>query len=327
MTNPTPETHSTTLRPTGKGSEPLPADTLKRRAKPPWLRKPLVHGQSDVRRIVRGHRLHTVCEEARCPNIHECWGVSRTATFMILGDLCTRRCGFCSVKTGRPAAPDPAEADRVAQAIADMKCAYAVITMVTRDDLDDGGAAQMAATVQAIRGQSPGCRIEVLPSDFGGNPEAVHALADARPEVYGHNVETVQRLTPRVRSGSTYERSLAVLRRVRERHPDMVTKSALMVGLGECVEDVCTTMDDLRGAQVDVLAIGQYLQPTREHLPVKRFWEPAEFADLKQEALRRGFAHCEAGPWVRSSYRADAMYEAAVKAHRDRDAKTACTPV
>lgn len=286
------------------------------RGKPPWLRKPLVHGASDVSRIVRGHRLHTVCEEARCPNRHECWAHGRTATFMILGDTCTRRCGFCSVRTGRPAPPDPAEPGRVAGAVAEMKLAFAVITMVTRDDLEDGGAAQMAATVEAIRRHSPDCRVEVLPSDFGGRFESTDVLADVRSEVYGHNVETVRRLTPHVRSGSTYERSLAVLRHVRERHPAMVTKSAMMLGLGETFDDVCATMDDLRMAGVDVLAIGQYLQPTRGHLPVQRYWEPAEFDALRAAAAERGFAHCEAGPWVRSSYRADTMYEAALASRR-----------
>jgi lipoic acid synthetase len=281
------------------------------RGKPEWLRKPLIHGDSEVRRIVRDHRLHTVCEEARCPNRNECWGGSRTATFMILGDRCTRHCGFCSVKTGRPDAPDPTEPDRVAQAISEMKLAFAVITMVTRDDLEDGGAAHMAETVLAIRRLSPACRVEVLPSDFGGREDSVNRLADAQPDVYGLNLETVRRLTPGVRSGSSYERSLDVLRHVRARHPERVTKSAMMLGLGETTDDLYEAMDDLRAADVDVLAIGQYLQPTRENLPVQKYWTPEEFASLRQEALRRGFVHCEAGPWVRSSYRADAMYEAA----------------
>ncbi|MDZ4197903.1 MAG: lipoyl synthase [Kiritimatiellia bacterium] len=281
------------------------------RGKPEWLRKPLIHGNSEVRRIVRGHRLHTVCEEAKCPNRHECWGGSRTATFMILGDVCTRHCGFCSVKTGRPSAPDPSEPDRVAAAVAEMKLAFVVITMVTRDDLEDGGAAQMAETVHAVRRLSPDCRVEVLPSDFGGCPEAIHRLSDTRPEVYGLNLETVRRLTPHVRSGSAYDRSLDVLRQVRARHPDQVTKSAMMLGLGELEADVCEALDDLRAAGVDVVAIGQYLQPTRSHLVVRKYWTPDEFASLREEALKRGFAHCEAGPWVRSSYRADSMYESA----------------
>ncbi len=281
------------------------------RAKPRWLRKPLVVGEGPVARTVRGLRLHTVCEEARCPNRRECWEHSKTATFMILGDRCTRNCRFCSVETGRPAPPDPAEPERVAQAVAELGIAFAVVTMVTRDDLPDGGAGAMAETVRAIRRRAPGCRVEVLPSDFGGNRDAIAALVAAAPEVYGHNIETVRRLTPAARSGSTYERSLAVLRTVRGLAPAMVTKSAMMLGLGETFEDVTAAMDDLRAADVDVLAIGQYLQPTRAQLPVQRYWTPAEFEALRAEALRRGFAHCEAGPWVRSSYKADVMFAAA----------------
>jgi lipoic acid synthetase len=282
------------------------------RGKPEWLRKPLVHGDSPVRRVVKGLRLHTVCEEARCPNRHECWGAGRTATFMILGETCTRRCGFCSVATGRPAAADPAEPDRVAEAVAAMELTFAVITMVTRDDLDDGGATALARTVTAVRSRVPGCRVEVLPSDLGGDRSNLEVLMAARPEVLGHNLETVRRLTDRVRSGANHDRSLEFLRRAREISPAGVTKSAMMVGLGETFEEVCGAMDELRAVDVDVLAIGQYLQPTRAHLPVQRYWHPDEFAALRDEALRRGFAHCEAGPWVRSSYKADAMYAAAV---------------
>ena len=284
------------------------------RGKPAWLRKPLVHGDSAVRRTVRGRRLHTVCEEARCPNRHECWGRGRTATFMVLGDRCTRNCRFCNVAPGRPAAPDPGEPGQVAEAVAALGVNYAVVTMVTRDDLADGGAGILAETVRAIRRRNPGCRVEVLPSDFGGEAAAIATLVAAAPDVYGHHLETVRRLTPVARSGSTYDRSLDVLRRVRALRPGMVTKSALMLGLGETFAEVCEALDDLRAAGVDVLAVGQYLQPTRAHLPVRRYWTPDEFAALRAEALRRGFAHCEAGPWVRSSYRADAMYAAAVAA-------------
>ena len=284
------------------------------RGKPEWLRKPLVHGDSPVRRVVKGLRLHTVCEEARCPNRHECWGAGRTATFMILGGTCTRRCGFCSVATGRPCAADPAEPERVAEAVAAMELSFAVVTMVTRDDLGDGGAGALAETVRTIRSRVPGCRVEVLPSDLGGVRANLEALMAATPDVLGHNLETVRRLTPRVRSGASYDRSLEFLRRAREIAPRGVTKSAMMVGLGETLDDLKGAMDDLRAADVDVLAIGQYLQPTRMNLPVQRYWTPDEFAVLREEALRRGFAHCEAGPWVRSSYKADAMYAAAVAA-------------
>ncbi len=282
------------------------------RAKPPWLRKPLVVSDGPVARTLRQGRLHTVCEEARCPNRRECWQGERTATFMILGDRCTRNCRFCSVPAGRPAQPDPTEPERVAEAVAALGLRYVVITMVARDDLPDGGAAAMAETVRAIRHKTSDCRVEVLPSDFGGERTAIETLVAARPVVFGLNLETVRRLTPFARSGSTYERSLSALRVVRELAPELPTKSALMVGLGESHDEVCAAMDDLRAAGTELLAIGQYLQPTRAQLPVQRYWTPAEFAALRAEALRRGFAACEAGPWVRSSYKADAMYATAM---------------
>lgn len=302
------------------------------RRKPHWLRKPLVVSDGTVARALRRGQLHTVCEEARCPNRRDCWQGDRTATFMILGDRCTRNCRFCSVSAGRPSPPDPAEPERVADGVAALGLRYAVITMVARDDLPDGGAAAMAETVRAIRRRVPECRVEVLPSDFGGCRGAIAAVIAARPVVYGLNVETVRRLTPVARSGSTYERSLAALQTARELAPDLPTKSALMVGLGETMEEVCATMDDLRAAGTDLLAIGQYLQPTRAQLPVQRYWTPEEFAALRAEALRRGFAACEAGPWVRSSYRAEALYAAAVAARSARlpsdeaVVKTACHP-
>ncbi|MBP7276346.1 MAG: lipoyl synthase [Kiritimatiellae bacterium] len=286
--------------------------------KPEWLRKPLVHGDSAVRRAVKGLRLHTVCESARCPNRHECWGAGHTATFMILGDICTRGCGFCNVAAGRPEPPDPEEPQRVARAVGIMGLQFAVLTMVTRDDLPDGGAGAMANTVRSIRAQNPGCRVEVLPSDFDGNSEALDMLLASSPEVVGHNLETVRRLTPSVRSRAQYDRSLEFLRRTHERRPDLIRKSALMVGLGESREEVWQTMDDLRRVHTDVLAIGQYLQPSRKHLPVARYWTPEEFDSLRQEALQRGFAHCESGPWVRSSYRADVVYAAALQARGEQ---------
>ena len=284
------------------------------KGKPEWLRKALVHGDSPVRRTVKGLKLHTVCEEARCPNRHECWGRGQTATFMILGSICTRACGFCNVTTGRPGAADPHEPDRVAEAVNQMGLKYAVITMVTRDDLPDGGAGAMAETVRAIRAGNPGCRVEVLPSDFNGRSESLDVLLDAAPEVVGHNLETVRRLTPSVRSRAEYEGSLEFLRRTHERRPDLVSKSALMLGLGETRDEVLEALDDLRRAHTEVLAIGQYLQPSKAHRPVQRYWTPEEFETLKGEAMSRGFAHCESGPWVRSSYRADMMYESAMRA-------------
>lgn len=310
---------ASTMNPDPPEADPRAADSPRNPAprpsgKPDWLRKPLVHGDSPVRRAVKGLRLHTVCEEARCPNRHECWGSGHTATFMILGEVCTRGCGFCNVATGRPGPTDPGEPRRVAEAVGLMGLRFAVITMVTRDDLPDGGAGAMAETVRAIRERQPGCRVEVLPSDFDGNSEALDILLAAGPEVVGHNLETVRRLTPSVRARAEYDRSLEFLRRAHERRPDLVIKSALMVGLGETRAEVLQAMDDLRGAHTDVLAIGQYLQPGRKHLPVQRYWTPEEFESLRREALARGFAHCESGPWVRSSYRADVMYAAAIRA-------------
>ncbi len=290
-------------------SDDLPAHATIGERKPSWLRKPLVHGDSAVHRAVKGLRLHTVCEEARCPNRHECWGARRTATFLLLGNRCTRNCRFCSVAPGRPLAPDPEEPARVADAVVRLGLSYAVVTMSTRDDLPDGGAAHMADTVRAIRRRLPTCRVEVLPSDFAGRHEAVETLAAAAPEVFGHNLETVRRLTPEVRPAADYERSLNVLRMARRFAPESAVKSAMMVGLGETWDEILAAMDDLRTAGVDLLAIGQYLRPTRAQTPVRRCWSPDEFAAMRGEALLRGFVACEAGPWVRSSYRADAMFE------------------
>ncbi|MCX7818393.1 MAG: lipoyl synthase [Kiritimatiellae bacterium] len=280
--------------------------------KPPWLRKPLVPGETQVRRVVADASLHTVCEEARCPNRRECWCEDRSATFLILGNRCTRRCDFCAVGREAPELPDPGEPERIATAVRAMSLRFAVVTMVTRDDLPDGGAAAMAATVRAIRAEVPDCKVEVLPSDFGGLRRSLEMLAGARPEVFGHNIETVRRLTPEVRRGASYERSLTVLRTYRELDRTAVLKSALLVGFGESRDEVLETLDDLRAAGVEVVAIGQYLQPARDRRPVARYWTPEEFDALREEARRRGFAHCEAGPWVRSSYRAELMYRAAL---------------
>ena len=263
-----------------------------------------------VRDIVRSQKLHTVCEEARCPNIHECWGTHGTATFMILGNVCTRRCRFCSVETGLPGSVDADEARRVAESVVQMGLRHVVITMVARDDLPDGGADAMAHTVRAIRATAPGCRVEVLPSDLAGpdlvvDPSSVETLVDSGPDIIAHNLETIRRLTPGVRSHSDYDRSLGFLRTVKELSPEAVTKSSLMLGLGEEEGEVVEAMDDLRANGVDILNLGQYLQPGRTQLRVKRFWRPDEFDRLKLIALDRGFRHCDSGPFVRSSYHAE----------------------
>jgi len=285
------------------------ADTLR---KPDWLKIKLNTNDSFryLKKLMREERLNTVCEEARCPNIHECWGQHRTATFMILGDTCTRRCRFCAVKTGLPGAVDYGEPKRVADSVRRMELRHVVITMVNRDDLKDGGASVMAATVRAIHHHAPGCTVEVLTSDFLGDRDAIATVIDAAPEIMSHNIETVRRLTRQVRSRSDYDRSIEVLRLSREINPEMVTKSSIMLGLGETRDDVAETMEDLRGADVGLLNIGQYLQPSRTHLPVQRYWLPEEFAELRDLALAKGFVHCDSGPLVRSSYHADEGYEA-----------------
>ena len=269
-----------------------------------------------VREIVRSQKLHTVCEEARCPNIHECWGTHGTATFMILGNVCTRRCRFCSVETGLPGSVDTDEPRRVAESVVQMGLRHVVVTMVARDDLSDGGAEAMADTVRAIRAAAPGCRVEVLPSDLAGpdlvvDPASVETLVDSGPDIVAHNLETIRRLTPAVRSHSDYDRSLGFLRTVKDLSPEAVTKSSLMLGLGEEQGEVVEAMDDLRANGVDILNLGQYLQPGRTQLRVKRFWRPDEFDRLKRIALDLGFRHCDSGPFVRSSYHAEEQAVAA----------------
>jgi lipoyl synthase len=284
-------------------------DTVER--KPEWLKIRLNTSDSYLylKNLVRGEGLHTVCEEARCPNLHECWGTHRTASFMILGDTCTRRCRFCAVKTGLPEAVDAMEPLRVASSVRRMGLRHAHVTMVNRDDLPDGGASVMAATVRQIHARSPGCSVEVLTSDFMGSEDAIRTVVESAPEILSHNVETVRRLTPLVRSRSRYDRSVEFLRAAKAMDPARVIKSSIMLGLGETVEEVRETMGDLRAAGVDMINIGQYLQPTRNHLPVQRYWTPAEFAELREAALEKGFLHCEAGPLVRSSYHADLQYQ------------------
>ncbi|PLR82857.1 lipoyl synthase [Bacillus canaveralius] len=283
--------------------------------KPEWLKIKLNTNENytGLKKMMREKSLHTVCEEAKCPNIHECWAVRRTATFMILGDTCTRACRFCAVKTGLPTELDWKEPERVADSVSLMNLKHVVVTAVARDDLKDGGSAVFAETVRAIRRKSPFTSVEVLPSDMGGVLENLATLMDARPDILNHNIETVRRLTPRVRARATYERSLEFLRRAKELQPDIPTKSSLMIGLGETKEEIVEVMDDLRANHVDIMTIGQYLQPTKKHLKVQKYYHPDEFQELKEIAMSKGFSHCEAGPLVRSSYHADEQVNAAAK--------------
>lgn len=282
-----------------------------RERRPEWLRIRLATPARyhEVRKLVDRLSLNTVCTEARCPNIYECWGEHGTATLMILGDVCTRRCGFCAVTSGRPpAGPDPAEPEHVAEAVTAMGLAHVVVTSVDRDDLPDGGARHWAAVIEAIHAAAPACSVEVLTPDFRGVADALDIVLAARPQIFSHNVETVPSIYRRARPGSLYARSLALLaeassRRDAGRYSGRV-KTSIMVGLGETDDEVRATIADIRETGVDVLAIGQYLQPTTEHLPVARYVRPEEFAAFRDFALGLGFAHCEAGPLVRSSYHA-----------------------
>ncbi len=282
----------------------IPGETPRRDPRPDWLKikVPLGTKFSELRRLMDQQRLNTVCEDARCPNMAECWNRG-TATFMILGDVCTRSCGFCSVKTGRPLLLDTDEPRRVAEAVEQMRLRHTVITSVNRDELEDGGAGIFAATIRAVRDRMPHCKIEVLTPDFQGKREAIQTVIDARPDIFNHNVETVPRLYRRVRPQAKYQRSLDVLRMCKEQ--GLVTKTGIMLGLGEEREEVLQVMRDLRAIDVDIMTLGQYLQPTREHLPVERYVHPEEFAEWKATGLALGFAHVESGPLVRSSYHAD----------------------
>jgi lipoic acid synthetase len=275
--------------------------------KPPWLKVRFPGGPNYMRlkSLMREERLHTVCEEAHCPNIGECWEAG-TATFMILGDTCTRACGFCAIKTGRPdAAPDKLEPVRVANAVAQMGLAHAVVTSVNRDDQPDGGASIFAATIRWIRRLSPGTSIEVLIPDFMGNWDALATVMSARPEILNHNTESVPRLYRRVRPKARYERSLELLRRAKELDPGTITKTGLMVGLGETEHELLQVFEDLLANNVEVLTLGQYLRPSAQHLPLVRYYTPEEFASLREQAVALGFRHVEAGPLVRSSYHAE----------------------
>jgi lipoic acid synthetase len=276
-----------------------------RAPKPEWLkvRAPGSPGYLRLKGLMRDLGLHTVCEEARCPNIGECWHHG-TATFMILGDVCTRACSYCAVAHGRPAAVDAAEPERVARAIQTLGLNYVVITSVDRDDLPDGGASIFAETIRATRARLSACRIEVLIPDFHGNDAALHSVLDAQPDVLNHNTETVPRLYRMARSGGRYSRTLEVLDRSRRYAPHLPTKTGLMVGLGEEHDELLATFKDLRGVGCGILTIGQYLRPSIEHAPMVRYYHPAEFAELKRIALELGFVHVESGPLVRSSYHA-----------------------
>lgn len=275
--------------------------------KPEWLKVNINTNKSykGLKKLMREKKLNTVCEEARCPNINECWSERKTATFMILGDTCTRGCRFCAVKTGLPNELDWDEPERVADSVAIMGLKHTVVTAVARDDLKDGGAAVFAETVRAIRRKNPGSTIEVLPSDMKGDYESLHTLMDSEPDIFNHNIETVRRLTKRVRARATYDRSLELLKRVSKISPDTPIKSSIMVGLGETKEEIVETMDDLIAHNVNIITIGQYLRPSEKHLKIERYYHPDEFNELKEIALEKGFDHCESGPLVRSSYHAD----------------------
>ncbi|HSH21167.1 MAG TPA: lipoyl synthase [Candidatus Caenarcaniphilales bacterium] len=311
------------------GSNPL-------RRHPDWIKARLPSGENyhDLKSILRGLTLNTVCEEARCPNIGECWE-QRTATIMILGDVCTRACGFCAVKTGRPSWNDEDEPRRVAQAIAEMRLEHVVVTSVARDDLPDGGAHIFAETIRALRRECPQTGVEVLIPDFNGDPGPLRTVMAAAPDILNHNLETVERLQKPVRKRSRYDRSLEVLTRAKAyareiagRDGTVHTKSSLMVGLGETRTELSQAFADLRGVDCDILTLGQYLRPSEQHLPLERYYHPSEFEEMKQEALALGFKHVESGPLVRSSYHArDQVPEDARRRRSDRDAALAANGI
>ena len=280
--------------------------------KPAWLKVRAPGGANYIRlkRLLREANLHTVCEEAHCPNIGECWE-DATATFMILGDVCTRNCGYCAVTHGKPTWEDREEPERIGRATASMQLAHVVITSVNRDDLADGGAAHWAATIRAVRRLAPSCRIEVLVPDFLGLESSIDTVAEAGPDIFNHNTETVPRLYKVARHGGRYERALGIFRHVGPRHPHLVLKSGIIVGLGEEQDELLATMRDLRDAGVAILTLGQYLRPSPAHLPVARYYHPDEFTALAEAGHAMGFTHVEAGPLVRSSYHARNQADAA----------------
>jgi lipoic acid synthetase len=280
--------------------------------KPPWLKVRAPGGPQYIRLkgLMREWNLHSVCEEAHCPNIGECWE-DLTATFMILGDVCTRNCGYCAVAHGRPVWEDREEPERVGHAVGELGLEHVVITSVNRDDLADGGAAHFAATTRAIRRHAPGCRVELLIPDFQGSVSALETVIAAGPDVLNHNTETVPRLYKVARHGGRYERTLELFRHARRVAPRLVTKSGIILGLGEERDELLATMADLRAADVNILTLGQYLRPSAQHLPVARFYHPDEFAELAERGRELGFAHVESGPLVRSSYHAKRQTDAA----------------
>ncbi len=283
----------------------------RRQPKPEWLkaRAPVGDNFHHLKKLARGLSLHTVCESAQCPNIGECWN-HKTATFMLLGNLCTRRCGLCAVPKGRPEPIDFEEPERVAEAVAELGLKYAVVTSVNRDDDNIGAARVFAMTIEKIRRRVPDCSVEVLIPDFQGLQEPLRIVLDARPDILNHNTETVPRLYRVARSGARYERTLNLLQETKKMSPGMVTKTGVMVGLGETIEELIEVFRDLAARRVDILTIGQYLRPSRDHLPIARFYSPHEFRTLKHEALALGFRHVESGPLVRSSYHAHEQAQA-----------------
>jgi lipoyl synthase len=298
--------------PTSSASQSIPS-----RRRPEWIKVRAPSGETYewLRGMMRTKSLHTVCEEAMCPNIGECWGAG-TATFLMMGDTCTRSCGFCDIKTGRPAPLDWLEPERVARAVRAMNLRHAVITSVNRDERADGGAPIFAMVIRRIRELQPGCSIEVLIPDFKGSQEALNIVVDARPEILNHNVETIPRLFRRVQPQDHYAWAQATLSNAKLRDPEILTKSGIMVGLGETMDEIRAVMDDLRQWGVDILTIGQYLQPSKKHLPIERYYTPQEFVDLKQYGLGIGFRWVESGPLVRSSYHAEKQVRALSTVHR-----------
>ncbi len=304
---PLDQLRTTSCQPSSISSQPSPDYRLRL---PSWFKVTARTGPDylDIKQTMERLKLHTICEEARCPNRWECWN-ARTATFLILGDICTRRCHYCSVETGRPHAVDHDEPTRVAAAIQALGLRHAVITSVNRDELPDGGASVFAETIRQTRRLNPTCTIEVLIPDFEGNEKALAAVCAEEPEILNHNIETVRRLFPSIRPQGKYQRSIDLLERAKQL--GMKTKSGLILGMGETLEEAREVMRDLRGVDCDILTIGQYLQPTRDHLSVARFYEPSEFALLKEEGLAMGFSHVESGPLVRSSYHAEQQVSSA----------------